>query len=874
MELNSYQRNVINDLQNFLEILYQNGKSPYLAFNQFWSNHDKYPLIDCPAYNDDIKGVPNICVKVPTAGGKTFIAANALHTIFSAMEQHNDAPSSRMVVWLVPSETILSQTFDNLSKSEHPYRKKITSLFGGDTRVQVLNKEAALSGTDFSPDIVQTGITILVMTFDSLKGRSKEVLRSYRENSNLDNFANFGNVEYELAEYETNSLINVLRKLTPVLIVDESHHTTTQLSRDMLAKLNPCFIFELTATPKETSNIISYVRANELKQANMVKLPVIVSKQDSKENVIMAAIVLRENLEKIAIEQRQTDPNAKYIRPIVLFQAEPRSKDDHATFDKIKQELINLGIPETQIAIKTSEINEIKNVDLLSPDCAIRFVITVNALKEGWDCPFAYILASLANKSSVVDVTQIIGRILRQPYSQQHTSSLLNSSFVFTSSGIFQETLKSLQLGLEIAGFSKDDYRSSSSTDTLQNTLPQQTKENYELPIQPILIGSKNETSIKVKENVVSLQEEAKQIISDYSEQIAEQHQQPPHELQGKYNMIYMNEEFISEMKNFTLPQFFIKIESKQQQLFDLEGIKVHKNNLLHDLRLPQENSEIDFKTIGSTIYKGNSDKEGEILFTPLKGQEKLTFIELFKNQSKESQLNSMVYHLMKLSKRADKRADFEPISEQDIQRYFERVVSEIPPEDLLHCYQHIEQLYFKIKTKIQNIMTSYAAKNFFLLRENNAIFLKHHFKFDEQISPTKFTNKLEKSLYNREADMNAFEASVLGIILENSDIKLRFWHRIDENRTYSFYINAFINHYPDFLFLTEKGTVILLETKKTHWNTNNAELRLRLGKEWENAANQLNDGRKYKYFMVFEEKDVLTGSVSVSQVLNIMKDL
>ena len=68
-----------------------------------------------------------------------------------------------------------------------------------------------------------------------------------------------------------------------------------------------------------------------------------------------------------------------------------------------------MGIPEEQIAIKTADIDEIGNTDLMSERWPIRNIITVNALKEGWDCPFAYILASLANKTSKVDVEQILG---------------------------------------------------------------------------------------------------------------------------------------------------------------------------------------------------------------------------------------------------------------------------------------------------------------------------------------------------------------------------------------------------------------------------------------------------------------------------------
>ena len=143
----------------------------------------------------------------------------------------------------------------------------------------------------------------------------------------------------------------------------------------------------------------------------------------------------------------------------MLFQAEPKSSSDTVTFEKLKDKLVAIGIPENQIAIKTSNVNELKGVDLLSPDCEIRYIITVNALKEGWDCPFAYILASVANKTSRVDVEQILGRILRQPYAKKHKMPLLNTSYVLTSSRDFRTTLDDIVVGLNKAGFSKKDYR-------------------------------------------------------------------------------------------------------------------------------------------------------------------------------------------------------------------------------------------------------------------------------------------------------------------------------------------------------------------------------------------------------------------------------
>ena len=149
----------------------------------------------------------------------------------------------------------------------------------------------------------------------------------------------------------------------------------------------------------------------------------------------------------------------KYIRPIVLFQAEPKGKEEATTFEKIREKLIAYDIPAEQIAIRTADVNELKSTELMSEDCPIRYIITVNALSEGWDCPFAYILASIASKISQVQVEQILGRILRLPHTTQHGQPSLNMSYVLTSSNDFNETVKGIIQGLNDAGFSDKDYR-------------------------------------------------------------------------------------------------------------------------------------------------------------------------------------------------------------------------------------------------------------------------------------------------------------------------------------------------------------------------------------------------------------------------------
>ncbi|HCD87862.1 MAG TPA: restriction endonuclease, partial [Algoriphagus sp.] len=444
MELKPYQQEVINDLSLFLESV-QETKDTALAFHNFWSAHPKTPLMPFPGtaiepYKNNVPRVPHICLKVPTAGGKTFIACNAIKTIFDAFNY--DKPKA--VVWLVPSITILEQTIKNLKDPSHPYRQKINSHFGN--KVEVFDKSTLLQGSGFNATSVKEQLNIMVFSFDSLKAKNKEDRKVFQENGNLQSF------ESLLDKNEEITLGAVIKYLNPVVVVDESHNAESDLSVDMLKEINPCFILDLTATPRKNSNIISFIDALDLKKENMVKLPVIVYNHQDKTEVINSSLQLQRRLEKQALDEEKN--GGKYIRPIVLFQAQPRNADDNTTFEKLKEKLIELKIPEEQIKIKTANLNELKNIDLMSRDCEVRFIITVNALKEGWDCPFAYILASLADKSSAVDVEQILGRVLRQPYVMKHKFPLLNVSYVLTASSRFLETLDNIVKGLNKAGFS------------------------------------------------------------------------------------------------------------------------------------------------------------------------------------------------------------------------------------------------------------------------------------------------------------------------------------------------------------------------------------------------------------------------------------
>ena len=452
MELKNYQKDVIADLNRYIELLNETG-SLSEAFAEFWQERQievgKNGML---AYQDIIPGVPNVCYKVPTGGGKTLLACASVKPIFDGMHPMKH----RALVWLVPSDAILRQTLSALRNPDHPYRQYLNKEFSA--RVEVYSKEELLAGQNFNPTTVSDQLSVMVLSYDSFRTSKAEGRKAYQANSALVSFTSYlGAPERPIEDADDSALFQVINQLNPVVVVDESHHARSKLSLEMLKNFNPSFVLDLTATPRKDANIISYVDAIKLKNENMVKLPVIVYNRNNQAEVISDAIDLRASVERLA--QEEHDTGGEYIRPIVLFQAEPKGKEDATSFEKLREKLVGLNIPAEQIAIKTANIDELKNVDLLSPECPIRYIITVNALKEGWDCPFAYILASLANKSSRVDVEQILGRILRQPYARKHKKDLLNMSYVLTSSANFQQTVDDVVKALNAAGFTARDHR-------------------------------------------------------------------------------------------------------------------------------------------------------------------------------------------------------------------------------------------------------------------------------------------------------------------------------------------------------------------------------------------------------------------------------
>ncbi len=871
MELKQYQREVINDLTNYIEHLEQTEQLN-VAFSEFWESKgvslktldDNY----LKPYDNSIKGVPRVTVKVPTAGGKTFIACNALKPIFDSFP----LDKAKVVIWFVPSDSILKQTYNNLNNPSHPYRQKIDSHFG--STVKIYNKESLLFGQGFNPVEIKEQLSILVLSVQSFVETVRKGLpRAYRENENLAEFPKtFQHKDKLLPDVDETSLFQVITQLNPVIIIDESHNFEADLRIDMLNNINPSFIFDLTATPRKKSNIISFVDAQKLKINNMVKLPVIVYNHHDANEVINSAIQLQKTLEeKAKIEEEN---GGKYIRPIVLFQAQPKTADDNITFEKIKIQLMELGIPENEIKIKTAKKDEIKNVDLLSRECEVRFIITVNALKEGWDCPFAYVLASLANKTSAVDVEQILGRVLRLPYVTKHEQNLLNFSYVFTSSNNFLNTLDKIIVGLNKAGFSSKDYRVQESQQKIEtkeadenfgNLFGTSQKEtiNNELEIDSNSIKeiSSSEKSKQQLDEIINLAYNTNKEFEETIEQYKKEDNLIPTELKDKVKTYSIKDVFKEDVKNIKLPTFFKKVTLGS--IFEKEGsyIPLTKNLLLDGFDLSKEDHKIDFSQTSSEmasidLVEGRKDE-----YVPKYRKEtqlvKEEFVKYISTLSPEGKINEIASRLSRAIKQIDE------IPEPKIIEYIKNSISDLDSDKISEVSNNEFFYAGIIKNKIKKLTNKYAEKQFVTLLDKGTVSCLESFEFHQKITPKNTVNGITKNLYVEEGEMNDFEKRVIYDVANLDSVV--FWHRNLE-RGKGFLLNGFINHYPDFIVKMKNGKVILIETKGDHLDGSDSLQKLRLGEKWASKA-----GDNYRYFMVFDNAK-LDGAKTVAELLDILK--
>lgn len=405
-----------------------------------------------------LEGLPYVCLRIPTGGGKTLVACHSVGVASKYLLRADRA----LVLWLTPSNAIREQTLNALKDRKHPYRQALENTVGS---VTVLDLAEAFS---LQRATLDSDTTIIVSNIQTFRVEDTEMRKVYEDSGSL--MSHFTDVAEELRGkldcFENGAikrtLANAICLRRPVVVVDEAHNARTGLSFETLNRFNPSCIIEFTATPdreKNPSNVLASVSAAELNAADMIKLPIRLETRPQWKELLSDAVALRNQLEAAAVKERLS--TGEYLRPVMLLQAQPRRQGhDMLTVEVVERCLIeDFKIPAEQIRRATGEDRGLDGVDILAEDCEVRFIITVQALREGWDCPFAYILCSVAEMSSSTAVEQILGRVMRLPGAKRKANDELNMAYAFAASKNFIDAVNALTDALVQSGFQRQEAK-------------------------------------------------------------------------------------------------------------------------------------------------------------------------------------------------------------------------------------------------------------------------------------------------------------------------------------------------------------------------------------------------------------------------------
>ena len=424
------------------------------------------------------KPVPNVVLKVPTGGGKTWMAVSGVSRIMGRYIGRNTG----FVLWVVPNEAIYSQTLKHFRDRQHPYRQALDRAAAG--RVRIMEKIDRLDARE-----VETNLCVMLLMLQSARRQIKESLKMFRDRGDVHGFfppegqqqahrqvlemtPNLDAYRAGLFPMVKDSLGNALRIIRPVVVLDEGHKAISDLAFETLYGLNPCFVLELTATPGDVqprggqnprpgryANLLVEVTGRELDREGMIKIPLNLEPRQGTDwrATLNAAMTTLDALHSEA-ERLRANTN-RYIRPIMLVQVERTGREQrdsaHIHAEDVMEWLLTAGFDEAEIAIKTAERNDLnqpENQDLLSPVNRVRAIITKQALQEGWDCPFAYVLCALAASSNEKALTQLVGRILRQPDAMKTGVDALDECHIITHHARTAAVVKAIKNGLERDG--------------------------------------------------------------------------------------------------------------------------------------------------------------------------------------------------------------------------------------------------------------------------------------------------------------------------------------------------------------------------------------------------------------------------------------
>lgn len=850
VQLKKYQEATLEGLKDYLV------DARFIGAKAAYEGAEKHGVVNIRTYQPlpDAPDVPFVCLRLPTGGGKTLLSAHAAR-IASETYLENDYP---VVLWLVPTNTIRQQTLETLKNPANANYQALHTAFGGQFMVMDIADFSMIRAHD-----LQSKAIILVGTVQTIKTEqaNTDSRKVYAHNENLEPL--FTRLPSDTTGYDmvegTNkirfSFVNLLRMHRPLVLVDEAHNNSTTLGLEIFSRIRAACVIEFTATPAGNSNILHSVSATDLKAEEMIKLPIVLTEHATWELAVRDSILTRSRLEILAKQDSQ------YIRPIVLFQAENKAQD--ITWQVLKDHLVqNENIPENKIAVVTGDQRELDGINLFDKDCPIDYVITVQALKEGWDCSFAYVFCSVANIHSAKDVEQILGRVLRMPYAKRRDHEDLNRAYAHVSRTSWPNAVMQLHDRL-VAGMGFEEQEVDNSIETRQSGFEFKEGEVFRQP-EPLVLQLQEAPAL---DNIT--EDDAKAFIIEKTEMGIVARVVGPISAEGQKTLIkhvakeeQANARILLHVQQATLQRSIAPVN--RGEVFQVPQLCLRIDG---ELELPDE---------GAFLYAGDWKLEGPVKLSEtefaLKDDGKTFAIDIEDGHVRHSfvapanQLNLDLvdtgWTVNGLAQWLDRKLRQPDISQPQMLEFIRRTITWLESERDMPLTAQVRGRFLLqkvLESKIRSLREKAKERGYQTLLFGPEP--KVEVSFDEQFSfsadsyyPTKHYNgkfSFKKHFYPVIADMNGEEIECAKAI-EMLGQKVKFWVRNLEKDVRAFRLPISTGwFYPDFVAMLSDGRILVVEYKGAHLEGAKTDEKDMIGKCWQDKS-----GEKGLFLMAWKDSD------------------
>lgn len=548
----------------------------------------------------------------------------------------------------------------------------------------------------------------------------------------------------------------------------------------------------------------------------------------------------------------------------------------------------NLNIPEKEIAVYTGETKDFSSNELFSPDCPIRYVITIKALAEGWDCSFAYVLCGLQNIKNAKDTKQLLGRILRMPYAEKPKHPELNKAYANIQSPATMKLALTLKEGfVRNMGFDRQD-----ASDLIQPSVKP-------TPDQPSLFnfGESGEAADNSKRTTPVAQiavtlgtQDLNSLIEEKDIKDVQISELNPDESKKERTWI-ISTPTLNEKENQTLMDIILSntpkklLDTNKEKIADLyyQQNKVRCKNIQKEpikpipllLFLDPDGEERIFSCVALSSQEWEPSKYGYKLqgFTPVKelkgyifdskenGKFQLNEIRTsispntpFFNSEFESVTKAqLIYWLSREVKRND-------LTPKTIRKFVETIVT----RDLLSSKGYSLESLYQSRVPLAKAIKNLLESNFELSKSENyqeslpfTFMAPENEEFCFKFDPQKYTprncyvveqgsRQFEKHYFPKIHDLryktpggNAVSEEYLCAVAIDMNPKVEFWIRNIEKSDDSFRLETPLGFfYPDFYVQLKDGRRFIVEYKGEQlWSNVDSQLKRDVGKQWEKAS-------------------------------------